>query len=97
MIKPTITINGDNVSCLETFYQEIDLLFTKNAGTKNRYSLNFFIDLLQGKLGVYGYEEPIKLVWANFSSSQMRLGHKLIERLVEIIQEHDHIEFSVIG
>jgi RNAse (barnase) inhibitor barstar len=93
MNKQTITINGDNFSDLETFYDEIDNVLTKDLDWQTGHNLNAFNDLLRGGFGVYEYEEPVKLIWTNFSHSTKTLGQELIDTLVEIITDHDHIEF----
>ncbi len=93
MNKQTITINGDNFSDLETFYDEIDRVLTKDLDWQTGHNLDAFNDLLRGGFGVYEYEEPVKLVWTNFSHSTKTLGKELIDTLVEIITDHDHIEF----
>ena len=96
MKKQTITINGDNFSDLETFYDEIDNVLTKNLDGRIGHNLNAFNDLLRGGFGVYEYEEPIKLVWTNFSYSKRVLGQELTDTLVEIITGHEHIEFTAV-
>ena len=40
MNKQIITINGDNFSDLETFYDEIDNVLTKNLDWKTGHNLN---------------------------------------------------------
>lgn len=97
MNKHTITINGDNFSDLETFYEEIDNVLTKNLDWKTGHNLDAFNDLLRGGFGVYEYDEPVKLIWTNFSNSTKTLGQELINTLVEIITDHDHIEFSTVN
>ncbi len=94
MNKQTITINGDNFTDLETFYDEIDKMLTKGLGWQTGHNLDAFNDLLRGGFGVYEYEEPVKLIWTKFSNSKQTLGKELIDRLVEIITDHDHIEFT---
>jgi len=69
-------------------------VLTKDLDWKTGHNLNAFNDLLRGGFGVYEYEEPIKLVWTNFSNSKKTLGQELIDRLVEVITDHDHIEFT---
>ena len=59
----TITINGDNFSDLESFYDEIDRVLTKDLDWETVHNLDAFNDLLRGGFGVYEYEEPIKLTW----------------------------------
>ena len=96
MNKRTITINGDNFSDLETFFDEIDRVLTKDLDWKTGHNMNAFNDLLCGGFGVYEYEEPIKLVWTNFSASSKYLGHPLADDIVEMIKNHDHIEFTTV-
>ena len=96
MNKQTITINGNNFSDLETFYNEIDNVLTKDLDWQTGHNLDAFNDLLRGGFGVYEYEGPIKLVWTNFTISQKTLGQELIDTLVEIITGHEHIEFTTI-
>ena len=97
MNKQTITINGDNFSDLETFYDEIDKLLTKDLGWQTGHNLNAFNDLLNGGFGVYEYEEPVKIIWINFSTSIKTLGQEITDTLVKIITDHDHIEFTVVN
>ncbi len=94
MSANTIIINGINFTDLETFYDEIDRVLTKNLNWQTGHNLNAFNDLLRGGFGVYEYEEPIKLIWINFSLSRKKLGQELVDLLVEIITRHDHIDFS---
>ena len=96
MKKQTITINSENFSDAETFYDEIDKLLTKNLDWQTGHNLSAFNDLLRGGFGVYEYEEPIKLVWSNFSNSKKTLGQELTDTLVEIITDHNHIEFTTV-
>jgi RNAse (barnase) inhibitor barstar len=83
--KQTIIINGNCFSDLETFYDEIDKSFTKNLDWQTGHNLNAFNDLLRGGFGVYEYDEPIKLIWCNFSKSYNCLGKELADKLVAII------------
>ena len=74
MKKKSITINADNFSNLETFYDEIDRVLTKDLDWKTGHNLNAFNDLLRGGFGVFEYEEPITLTWKNISKSKIDLG-----------------------
>lgn len=97
MSKQTLLINGDNFSDLEGFHNEIDRVLTKDLDWETGHNLNAFNDLLRGGFGVYEYEEPVKIIWTNFSGSKLRLGEELTNTLLEIIQEHEHIEFETAG
>ena len=94
MDNQIIIINGDNFSDLESFYDEIDRVLTKDLEWETGHNLDAFNDLLRGGFGVYEYFEPVKIVWTKFSESKEKLGNELIDTLLEIITDHDHIEFE---
>jgi RNAse (barnase) inhibitor barstar len=94
MNKQTIIINGDNFSDLESFFDEIDRVLTKNLDWETGHNLNAFNDLLRGGFGVYEYEEPVKIIWTNFTESRETLGNETTDILLEIINDHEHIEFE---
>jgi len=94
MNKQTIIINGDNVSDLGSFYDEIDRSLTKNLDWKTGHNLNAFNDLLRGGFGVYEYGETVKIIWTNFSESREALGNETTDILLEIINDHEHIDFE---
>lgn len=129
MNKQTIIINGNNFSDLESFYDEIDRVLTKDLDWDTGHNLDAFNDLLRGGFGVYEHEEPIKLTWENISKSKSDLGleatkkwyerkisenkienqqffkdklkeltenngQTLFDIIIEIISEHEHIEFE---
>ncbi len=129
MSKQTIIINGNNFSDLNTFYDEIDRVLTKDLDWHTGHNLNAFNDLLHGGFGVYEYDEPITLIWENISKSKSDLGLEMTKRwyeqkilmtneiniqyfkdklkeltdnkgqtkydiIIEIISEHQHIEFK---
>lgn len=80
MNKQKIIINGDNFSDLESFYDEIDRVLTKDLDWQTGHNLDAFNDLLRGGFGVYEYREPIKLIWKNISKSKTDLGVKETEK-----------------
>lgn len=96
--KKTIVINGNNFSTLEGFYSEIDAVLTKNLSWETGHNLNAFNDLLRGGFGVHDYEEPIVILWQNSDKSKAELsalrdGETIYEILINIIREHEHIDF----
>ena len=93
MRQITVTINGDNLYDLESFYDEIDRVLTKDLGVKTGHNLDAFNDILCGDFGVFSNNETLKLIWTNFSKSKKDLGDELITTLTDIINGHDHIEF----
>ena len=129
MNKQTIIINGNNFSDLESFYDEIDRVLTKDLDWDTGHNLDAFNDLLRGGFEVHEHEEPIKLTWKNISKSKSDLGlettkkwyerkisenktenlqffkdklkdltenngQTLFDIILEIISEHEHIEFE---
>jgi len=89
-------IDGNNFSDLETFYNEVDRVLTKNLSFKTGHNLDAFNDILCGDFGVFNYTDTLKLIWTNFSKSRKNLGNELISVLTGIIKQHDHIEFQTI-
>jgi RNAse (barnase) inhibitor barstar len=94
MNRQTIIIDGNTILDIESFYDEIDRVLTKDLEWKTGHNLNAFNDLLRRGFGVYEYEEPIKLIWTSFIESNNKLGKDLTDTLIEIISEHKHIEFE---
>ncbi len=91
-----VTINGGNFYDLESFYDEVDKVLTKDLGVKTGHNLDAFNDILSGDFGVFSYNETLKLIWTNFSKSKKNLGDELMSKLTDIINGHDHIEFITI-
>lgn len=96
MEQKTAIIDGDNFSDLETFYDEVDRVLTKDINVKTGHNLDAFNDILCGDFGVFSYNETLKLIWKNFTKSRKNLGDELISVLTGIIRKHDHIEFQII-
>ena len=94
MNKQTIIINGNNFSDLESFYDEIDRVLTKDLNWDTGHNLDAFNDLLRGGFGVYEYEEQVKIIWTKFSEGKKKLGDELTDTIIEIINDHEHIEFE---
>lgn len=96
MDRQTIVINGDNFLDIESFYVEIDRVFTRNLDWETGHNLNAFIDLLCGGFGVFEYDELVNVIWTSFSKSRSGLGQEMVDILTNIIKEHKHIDFKVI-
>ncbi|MEO8403261.1 MAG: barstar family protein [Chitinophagaceae bacterium] len=93
MNKRTITINGNNFSNLEEFFNEVDNVLTKDLDWKTGHNFSAFNDLLCGGFGVHEYDESIKLVWQNSEKSkqdlnEMHEGQTIYETLVEILVDY---------
>jgi len=78
------TIDGNNFSNLEGFYNEIDKILTKDLNWKTEHTLDAYNDLLRGGFGVHEYEEPIVLRWINYIKSKRELRDDLILTILEI-------------
>jgi len=89
-------IDGHNFTDLETFYNEVDRVLTKDINFKTGHNLDAFNDILCGDFGVFSYNETLKLIWTNFSQSRKILGDELISVLTGIIKEHSNIKFQII-
>ena len=70
-------------------------MLTNDLAWKNGHNLDALNDLLRGGFGVYEYEEAVKIIWTNFAQSRKRIDNELIDTIVEIIKEHDHVEFEI--
>lgn len=90
----TIVINGENICDLESFYDEIDRVLTNDLDMKTGHNLDAFNDILLGGFGVFDYGEPVKIIWTNFSKNKDKLGNELTKKIIEIIVDHNHIEFE---
>lgn len=69
-----IIFDGNKFADLESFYNEIDNVLTKNLDWQTGHNLNAFNDILRGGFGVHEYEEPIKIIWTNSLKSKNDLG-----------------------
>ena len=81
----TFILDGNNFADIESFYNEIDKLLTKNLKWKTGHNLDAFNDLLRGGFGVHEYNEPITIRWINFDKSKENLGNELVLILLEIM------------
>ena len=95
MEKKTVIIEGGNFIDLDSFFTEIDRVLTKDLNWETGHNFAAYNDLLRGGFGVYEYEEPVIIIWTNFSNSLLTLGKELTTELVDIIKTHQHIEFQI--
>ncbi len=91
----TVIIDGNNFFDLDSFFTEIDRVLTRNLNWKTGHNMNAFNDLLRGGFGVYGYEEPVNILWTNFNKSETLLGKEITDNLKRFISDHSHIEFNI--
>ena len=74
MERQTILLDGNRFSTLSSFYEEVERVLTKNLEWSIGRNLDAFNDVLRGGFGVYGYEEPVLLVWRQSKKSRTDLG-----------------------
>jgi RNAse (barnase) inhibitor barstar len=83
--KKVFIIDGENFNDINSFFDEIDRIFTKNLSFRTGHNFNAFNDILRGGFGVKFDEMNVKIKWLNFSKSQKDLGNENIEIIIEII------------
>lgn len=71
--KKTLTIEGDAINDIASFYDEINRVFMSQEDWKLGPSLDALNDMLHGGYGAIG-DKPIKLVWRNMDRSRAVLG-----------------------
>lgn len=88
MSRRIITLDGNNFSDIEGFYDETVRVFTKDLTWNTGRNLNAFADLLRGGFGVHDYGEPICIRWLNSGKSRKDLGYsetaKYYENLLKV-------------
>ena len=85
-----ITIDGNNFSNEEEFYNEIDKLLTKDLSWKTGHNLNAFNDLLRGGFGFHAPGEELMITWINAGKSRKALGEELFNMITDIILDSDN-------
>ena len=85
----TFTIDGNNFSNREEFFDEIDRVFTSGLIWKTGHNLDAFNDLLRGGFGMHEYGEPIRIRWVHFSRSKEVLDSRTLLTILEIILDCD--------
>ena len=78
MTKPmpskTLTIDGDNIDDISSFYAEINRVFMADENWKLGPSLDALNDMLYGAYGAIQGDEPVVVVWKNMEKSRAALG-----------------------
>ena len=91
MRKKEFHIDGNDFSDIEEFMNSIgEQLVENNNWGKNWAALN---DILWGGFIKTEYEEPFKLIWLNSLVSKTNLDE--FEKIVNLIEEHSHIELEL--
>lgn len=87
--KREFIIDGNNFHDIESFYVEMEKLFSADSSFSAGHNLEAFNDLLRGGFGVHKYGEPITIRWIHFSKSRKDLGQAFISKIMEIIENKD--------
>ena len=69
-----IIIEGKNINNIETFYEEVNLVFMLHENWKIAQSLDAFNDMLYGSFGEIKGKEKIQLIWKDMEQNQKSLG-----------------------
>lgn len=76
-MEKTITINGNRIHDIPSFYKEINRVFMQNEDWKIGQSLDALNDMFYGGFGKIKGSEKIRLVWKNFEQNREDLGLNL--------------------
>lgn len=72
----TITIDGNNIHDIDSFYREINRIFMKDEDWILGPSLDAFNDLLYGGYGVMKHYDKTTIIWLAFEKNRIDLGYK---------------------
>lgn len=76
----SITINGDLIHDIPSFYEEINRIFMAEEDWKIGNSLDAFDDMLYGGFGIIKANESVQLHWLNSENSRKALGFELTQK-----------------
>jgi len=71
MSLKTFIIDGNNFSDLQSFYNEVVNVLTKDFADKFGRNMNAFDDILMGGFSKFEYQEAITLIWKNVEKSEI--------------------------
>ncbi len=76
-MKKIITIDGNNINDISSFYKEINKVFMQEENWQIGESLDALNDMLYGGFGAIKGNEEVELIWKDFSKSRNALGLEL--------------------
>lgn len=82
-MEKKITINGDLISDIPSFYREINRVFMSGEDWQLGNSLDAFNDLLYGGFGAIKGNEQVTLLWKNMEKSRQALGYAVTRQYYE--------------
>ncbi|MFC6099151.1 barstar family protein [Olivibacter domesticus] len=83
MMMKQITINGNNIHNIASFYAEINRVFMAEEQWQIGNSLDAFNDLLYGGFGAIKSDEKVQLIWNNMDKSKEVLGYEITKAYYE--------------
>lgn len=75
-MKKTLTIDGNNIHDISSFYEEVDRVFMVGVDWKLGESLDALDDLFYGGYGAIKGKESITLIWNNIEKNQTDLDYE---------------------
>ncbi|SEW51487.1 barstar family protein [Chitinophaga arvensicola] len=82
-MEKQITIDGNRITSITSFYEEINRVFMTGEDWQLGNSLDAFNDLLYGGFGAIKSDEPVTLLWHNMDKSRQALGHAATRQYYE--------------
>lgn len=94
----TLTIIGQNIRDIPSFYVEINRVFMTGAEFQLGDSLDALNDMLHGGYGAISGREPVRIVWHDMAASRMALGLEATRAfLAGKLQRPDVFNVDLIG
>ena len=70
----TLTLEGDKITDIPSFYDEINRVFMADEDWKLAPNLDALNDMLYGSYGAAEADQPVRLIWKNMEKSRDALG-----------------------
>lgn len=90
-MKNILTIDGNNIRDIASFYEEINRIFMAGEDWKIGASLDALNDLLYGGFGAIKGDEPVVLVWRNMEKNRTDLGFEATRAFYRAKLQHPEI------
>lgn len=82
-MEKQLFIDGNLISDIPSFYEEINRVFMAEEDWKLGNSLDAFNDLLYGGFGAIEGGEPVTLVWQQMEKNRLDLGYEVTRQYYE--------------
>lgn len=87
-MKPTFIIDGQNVSDIPSFYEEINRLFMADEDWRLGPSLDALNDMFYGGVGAIKGDEPVRLIWKDMDKNRSDLGLEVTRKFYQEKLKH---------